>query len=155
MQTRKLGSLQVSAIGLGCMSMSQAYGKPDRAESERTLARALDVGITFLDTASVYGLGHNETLVGEVLKARRSEFVLASKCGIVVDSDGRRGVDCRPASVKQTCDESLKRLQTDVIDLYYLHRRDHKVPIEESVGAAEVTEPDPSAALNAAGPETQ
>ncbi len=141
MKTRKLGELEVSAIGLGCMSMSQAYGKPDRAESERTLGRALDIGMTFLDTACVYGLGHNETLLGETLRTRRKEFVLASKCGIVVDSEGRRGVDCRPAAVKQTCDESLKRLQTDVIDLYYLHRRDHKVPIEDSVGAlAELVE---------------
>jgi hypothetical protein len=135
MQTRKLGELEVSAIGLGCMSMSQAYGKPDRAESERTLGRALDVGVRFLDTASVYGLGHNETLLGEVLKPRRHEFVLASKCGIIVDDKGRRGVDGSPASIKRTCEESLKRLQTDVVDLYYLHRRDHNVPIEESAGA--------------------
>ena len=135
MQTRMLGKLEVSAIGLGCMSMSQAYGKPDRAESERVLHRALDVGYTFLDTASVYGLGHNEKLVGETLKARRGEFVLASKCGIIVSKEGRRGVDCRPEAVWQTCHESLERLQTDVIDLYYLHRRDPKVPIEDSVGA--------------------
>ena len=135
MHTRTLGDLEVSAIGLGCMSMSQAYGKPDPAESERALHRALDVGYTFLDTASIYGLGHNEKLVGSVLKARRDEFVLASKCGIIVDEKGRRGVDCRPESVTQTCEESLQRLQTDVIDLYYLHRRDPNVPIEESVGA--------------------
>ena len=135
MQTRTLGSLEVSAIGLGCMSMSQAYGKPDRAESERTLHRALDVGYTFLDTASIYGLGHNEKLVGQVLRDRRSEFVLASKCGIIVDEKGRRGVDCRPESVTRTCEESLERLGTEVIDLYYLHRRDANVPIEESVGA--------------------
>ena len=130
-----IGKLEVSAIGLGCMSMSQAYGKPDRAESERVLHRALDVGYSFLDTASVYGLGHNEKLIGQTLKARRHEFVLASKCGIVVDDEGRRDVDCRPETVKRTCHESLERLQTDVIDLYYLHRRDAKVPIEESVGA--------------------
>lgn len=135
MQARTLGSLEVSAIGLGCMSMSQAYGKPDRAESERTLHRALDVGYTFLDTASIYGLGHNEKLVGQVLRDRRSEFVLASKCGIIVDEKGRRGVDCRPESVTRTCEESLERLGTEVIDLYYLHRRDANVPIEESVGA--------------------
>jgi aryl-alcohol dehydrogenase-like predicted oxidoreductase len=135
MKMRKLGELEVSAIGLGCMSMSQAYGRPDREESERALARALDVGINFLDTASVYGVGHNETLLGTVLRHRRAEFTLASKCGITVDDQGRRAVDCRPASVKQTCAESLERLQTDVIDLYYLHRRDHEVPIEESVGA--------------------
>jgi aryl-alcohol dehydrogenase-like predicted oxidoreductase len=133
LQKRKLGELEVSAIGLGCMSMSQAYGKPNREESERVLQRALDVGYTFLDTASIYGLGHNETLIGEVLKSRRNEFVLASKCGIIV-KEGRRGVDCRPESVRATCEESLQRLQTDVIDLYYLHRKDPQVPIEESVG---------------------
>jgi len=135
MKTRKLGPFEVSAIGLGCMSMSQAYGKPDRAESERALHRALDVGITFLDTASVYGLGHNEALIGKVLAERRSEFVLASKCGIVVDGRGRRGVDCRPEAILATCNESLERLATDSIDLYYLHRRDPNVPIEDSVGA--------------------
>ncbi len=135
MQTRRLGELEVSAIGLGCMSMSQAYGKADRAESERALHRALDIGITFLDTASVYGLGHNEKLIGEVLGKRRHEFVLASKCGIIVDERGRRGVDCRPETVTRICNESLERLGTDSIDLYYLHRRDPNVPIEESVGA--------------------
>ncbi|MBD3645873.1 MAG: aldo/keto reductase, partial [Pseudomonadales bacterium] len=135
MQKRKLGDLEVSAIGLGCMSMSQAYGKPDRKESERALHRALDIGYTFLDTASVYGVGHNEKLIGEVLKDRRNQFVLASKCGIVVDDQGRRGIDCRPETVKRICEESLDRLQTDVIDLYYLHRKDPNVPIEDSVGA--------------------
>ena len=135
MQTRMLGTLEVSAIGLGCMSMSQAYGAPDPAESEQCLRRALDVGYTFLDTACVYGLGHNEKLIGRVLKDQRDRFVLASKCGIVVDRQGRRGVDCSPEAVTRTCEESLERLQTDVIDLYYLHRRDPKVPIEESVGA--------------------
>jgi aryl-alcohol dehydrogenase-like predicted oxidoreductase len=135
MKTRKLGSLEVSAIGLGCMSMSQAYGKPDPAESERVLHRALDLGISFFDTASIYGLGHNERLVGRVLGPHRDRFVLASKCGIIVDDQGRRGVDCRPESVIRTCHESLERLGTDYIDLYYLHRRDHEVPIEDSVGA--------------------
>jgi aryl-alcohol dehydrogenase-like predicted oxidoreductase len=135
MKTRKLGALEVSAIGLGCMSMSQAYGKPDPEESERTLLRALDLGITFFDTASIYGLGHNEKLVGRVLGPHRDRFVLASKCGIIVDEQGRRGVDCRPESVVRTCNESLERLGTDVIDLYYLHRRDQEVPIEDSVGA--------------------
>ena len=134
MQTRMLGDLEVSAIGLGCMSMSHAYGTPDPAEAERALLRSLDVGYTFLDTASVYGLGHNEKLLGRVLRSRRNEFVLASKCGIKVDDKFRRSVDCSPKSVKKTCDESLRNLQTDVIDLYYLHRRDHQVPIEESVG---------------------
>jgi aryl-alcohol dehydrogenase-like predicted oxidoreductase len=134
MQTRQLGELEVSALGLGCMSMSQSYGRADRDESERALHRALDIGYTFLDTASLYGLGHNESLIGEVLHSRRNEFVLASKCGIV-DRDGKRAVDCTPENVKKTCEDSLRRLNTDVIDLYYLHRRDFNVPIEESVGA--------------------
>lgn len=116
------------------MSMSQGYGSAVRQESERALHRALDVGYTFLDTASVYGLGHNESLIGEVLGLRRNEFVLASKCGIV-NKDGKRGVDCSPENVLWTLDESLQRLGTDHIDLYYLHRRDFDVPIEESVGA--------------------
>lgn len=130
-----LGQLQVSAIGLGCMSMSQSYGPADRAESERTLGRALDLGITFLDTANAYGMGHNETLIGEVLRSRRQEFVLATKFGIVRYPDGKRGVNGRPEQVAERCDESLRRLQTDVIDLYYLHRLDPEVPIEETVGA--------------------
>ncbi len=134
MKTRKLGELQVSALGLGCMSMSQSYGAANREESERALNTALDIGYTFLDTASLYGMGHNETLLGEVLPTRRSEFILASKCGIV-DREGKRAVDCTPENVKKTCEESLRRLNTDVIDLYYLHRRDFNVPIEESVGA--------------------
>jgi aryl-alcohol dehydrogenase-like predicted oxidoreductase len=141
MQTRKLGQFRVSAIGLGCMSMSQAYGTPDLKESERALKRALEVGYTFFDTASVYGAGHNEELVGRVLGADRDKFILASKCGIVVGEGGVRGVDCRPETIKQTCEDSLRRLNTDVIDLYYLHRRDFNVPIEESVGAlAELVE---------------
>ncbi len=134
MKTRRIGALEVSAIGLGCMSMSQSYGAADRDESERALHRALDVGYTFLDTASLYGMGHNETLIGEVLKKRRHQFTLASKCGILV-RDGQRVVDGSPASIIATCEASLRRLQTDVIDLYYLHRRDMDVPIEESVGA--------------------
>jgi aryl-alcohol dehydrogenase-like predicted oxidoreductase len=135
MRTRKLGPFDVSALGLGCMSMSQAYGTPDLQESERALHRALDVGYTFLDTASIYGVGHNEKLIGRVLHEKRASFVLASKCGITVEPDGGRGVDGSPASITRTCEQSLANLQTDVIDLYYLHRRDHSVPIEESVGA--------------------
>ena len=136
MRTRTLGPFDVSAIGLGCMSMSQGYGTPDLAESERALHRALDVGYTFLDTASIYGMGHNETLIGRVLRERRTSFVLASKCGIAVEPKTHaRIADGRPSSIKQTCEQSLTNLQTDVIDLYYLHRRDHAVPIEESVGA--------------------
>ena len=134
MKTVNLGELEVSAIGLGCMGMSQAYGKADPVESERTLHRALDIGVTFLDTANVYGLGHNEELVGRVLKGRRTEMQLATKFGIVV-KDGKRGIDGHPDQVILRCDESLARLQTDVIDLYYLHRLDPTVPIEDTVGA--------------------
>jgi len=136
MHTRKLGQFEVSAIGLGCMSMSQSYGKPDRAESERALNRALDIGYTFLDTASLYGYGHNEKLIGEVLKHRRNEYVLASKCGLFRDKvTGQRTLDGSPEKIREICEESLNNLQTDVIDLYYLHRKDPKVPIEESFGA--------------------
>lgn len=135
MQKRRLSDLEVPAIGLGCMCLSPSYGQPDPDEAERTLHRALDVGMTFLDTASIYGLGENEKLIGRVLGAQRDRFVLASKCGIVIDEQGRRGVDCSPEAVRRTCETSLASLRTDVIDLYYLHRRDHAVPIEESVGA--------------------
>jgi len=135
MKTRKLGQFEVSAIGLGCMSMSQAYGKADIKESERALKRALEIGYTFFDTASVYGDGHNEELIGRVLGPERERFILASKCGIVARSGGGRGIDGRPETIKQTCEDSLRRLRTDVIDLYYLHRRDFNVPIEDSVGA--------------------
>lgn len=133
MQKRKVGPFEVVPIGLGCMSMSQAYGSYDMAENERVLHRALDIGYDFLDTASLYGDGHNETLIGNVLKDRRSEYVLASKCGIFRDPSWR--IDCRPEKIKETCEDSLRRLQTDVIDLYYLHRLDKQVPIEDSVGA--------------------
>ncbi|MGD8280154.1 MAG: aldo/keto reductase [Gemmatimonadota bacterium] len=135
MRTTTLGSLEVSVIGLGCMGMSQSYGVADPAESERTLNRALDIGVTFLDTANVYGRGHNEKLLGRVLGGRRSEFVLATKFGIVADENGIRGIDGHPDRVQSRCDESLARLRTDVIDLYYLHRPDPEVPIEETVGA--------------------
>ncbi len=134
MRTVKLGELEVSCIGLGCMGMSQAYGEADPVESEKTLHRSLDIGVTFLDTANVYGMGHNETLIGNVLKDRRSEIQLATKFGITV-KDGQRGIDGHPDQVEDRCNESLERLQTDIIDLYYLHRLDKKVPIEDTVGA--------------------
>ena len=134
MDQRQLGPFSVSAIGLGCMSLSHAYGTPPpREQAERVLLGALDAGYTFFDTAAVYGVGHNETLVGEVLKHRRSEFVLASKCGLT--NGDQRELNGRPEVLKATCEGSLRRLQTDVIDLYYLHRWDKRVPIEESVGA--------------------
>jgi len=135
MKQTMLGELAVSTIGLGCMGMSQSYGEADRAESERTLHRALDIGVTFLDTANAYGGGKNETLIGEVLPARRSEYILATKFGIVRRDDGSRGVDGHPDRVAARCEESLRRLKTDVIDLYYLHRLDPDVPIEDTVGA--------------------
>lgn len=134
MDTRRVGPFEVSAIGLGCMSLSHAYGTPPpREQAERVLLGALEAGYTFLDTAAVYGLGHNETLVGEVLKDRRRDVVLASKCGLT--NGDKREINGRPEVLKATCEASLRRLQTDVIDLYYLHRWDKRVPIEESVGA--------------------
>lgn len=117
------------------MGMSQSYGEVDLAESERVLLGALDAGYTFFDTAALYGFGHNESLIGRVLGHRRKDFVLASKCGLFKDAQGRRTVDGSPETVRRTCEESLKRLRTDVIDLYYLHRIDAKVPVEDSVGA--------------------
>ena len=135
MQTRRLGEFEVSALGLGCMNLSHAYGTPPPPEqSGKLLLRALDHGINFFDTAALYGFGNNETLLGNLLKPHRSKIVLASKCGMT-GVDGKRVIDGRPATLKRTCDESLRRLQTDVIDLYYLHRWDKQVPIEDSVGA--------------------
>jgi aryl-alcohol dehydrogenase-like predicted oxidoreductase len=140
MKTRKLGSFTVSALGLGCMNLSHAYGAPPSAEQgERVLLAALDAGVTLFDTAALYGFGANETLVGRVLKQRREEFILCSKGGMagVTGDDGmvRRVIDGRPETIRKNCEDSLKRLQTDVIDLYYLHRWDKKVPIDDSVGA--------------------
>jgi aryl-alcohol dehydrogenase-like predicted oxidoreductase len=134
--TRALGPLPVSALGLGCMGMSFAYGTPDRGEAIATLHRALDLGVTFLDTADMYGGGDNEELLAEVLADRRDEVVLATKFGILTGEDGYpRGVDGSPAYVRRACDASLRRLGVDHIDLYYLHRPDPQVPIEETVGA--------------------
>lgn len=138
MKTRTLGrsALTVSSIGLGCMGMSQAYGVRDDEESIRTLHHALDLGVTFFDTADVYGQGANERLVGRGLGARRTEITLATKCGLAPGSDGRPiAVNGTPAHIATACDASLSRLGTDVIDLYYLHRVDPDVPIEDSVGA--------------------
>jgi aryl-alcohol dehydrogenase-like predicted oxidoreductase len=141
MHHRTLGPFQVSAIGLGCMNLSHAYGAPVSAEqSERVMLSALDAGVTLFDTATLYGFGANETLVGKVMKPHRQKITLASKCGmqgVDVNGDGKqvRVIDGRPATLRKTCEDSLRRLQTDVIDLYYLHRWDKTVPIEESVGA--------------------
>jgi aryl-alcohol dehydrogenase-like predicted oxidoreductase len=138
MKTRQLGTggLRVSAIGLGCMGMSQSYGATDDAESIRTIYRALELGITFLDTADAYGRGANEVLVGKAIEGRRHEVVLATKFGLIPGPSGpATDVDGRPERVKGCCEASLSRLGVDVIDLYYLHRVDPKVPIEETVGA--------------------
>jgi aryl-alcohol dehydrogenase-like predicted oxidoreductase len=139
--TRQLGPFEVSAIGLGCMNLSHAYGPPvSAAQGESVLLAALDAGVTLFDTATLYGFGANETLVGKVLKPHRQKFTLASKCGmqgVDVNGDGKlvRVIDGRPATSAKTLEDSLRRLQTDVIDLYYLHRWDKSVPIEDSVGA--------------------
>ena len=140
MQQRKLGPFTVSAIGLGCMNICHAYGAPPPQEqAERLLLTALDEGVTHFDTAAMYGFGVSETIIGRTLSKRRSEFTLASKgglAGVDVAGDGKlvRVIDGRPETLRRNCEDSLRRLQTDVIDLYYLHRWDKKVPIEDSVG---------------------
>ncbi|ASY46703.1 MULTISPECIES: aldo/keto reductase [Sphingomonadales] len=132
---RALGPFSVSAIGLGCMNLSHGYQpRPEAEAAERLLLHALDRGVTFFDTAALYGFGANETLIGRALGHRRKDFVLASKCALG-EINGKRGLDGSAAAITQTLDEALIRLRTDVIDLYYLHRLDPKVPMEESVGA--------------------
>lgn len=138
MQYRRLGksSLIVSALGLGCMGMSQSYGTPDDQESTATIHLAIDRGITLLDTADMYGGGANEELVGRAIANRRNEVVIATKFGNMRQPDGRfLGVNGRPEYVQQACEASLKRLNIPTIDLFYLHRVDTNVPIEETVGA--------------------
>ncbi len=138
MQTRKLGrqGLQVSALGLGCMGMSDFYGARDEAESVATIDHAIDRGVNFLDTADMYGVGANEELVGRVVRQRREWIVVATKFGNVRGEDGSfKGVNGRPDYVRAACDASLRRTGLDVIDLYYQHRVDPNVAIEETVGA--------------------
>ena len=138
MQYRELGNsdLKVSAIGLGCMSMSGTYGKSDDAESIDVIHHALDLGVNFLDSSDMYGWGHNEELLGRALKGRREQVVLTTKFGQVQSADGKGNlVDGSPAYIRRACEASLKRLGVDVIDLYYQHRVDPKVPIEDTVGA--------------------
>jgi len=136
MQLRRLGSLQVSALGLGCMGMSEFYGKTDEQESIATIARALDLGCTLLDTADMYGPFTNEQLVGRAIAGRRDEVVLATKFGNERQPDGSWvGINGHPDYVRSACDASLQRLGVDVIDLYYQHRVDKAVPIEDTVGA--------------------
>jgi aryl-alcohol dehydrogenase-like predicted oxidoreductase len=136
MDTRKIGSqgLVAGAIGLGCMGMTHGYGTGDEAESIATIHRAIDCGVTLLDTAEMYGPLTNEELVGKAIRGRREKVVLATKFGLVLDS-GAMQVDGSPANARRAAEGSLRRLNVDVIDLYYLHRKDPEVPIEESVGA--------------------
>jgi len=132
---RRIGDTEVHPVGLGCMNLSWAYGPATEPEPAATLLNhALDLGCNLFDTATIYGMGQNETMVGSAIAHRRDEFLLASKCVLDV-RDGQRVIDARPASIKAACEASLKRLGTDVIDLYYMHRPDPNVPIEDSVGA--------------------
>src|SRR3712207_2131246 len=158
METRTLGRLTVSAQGLGCMGMSEFYGTGDQAEAERTIQRALDLGVTFLDTADMYGPFTNERLVGKAIAGRRDEVVLATKFGNERGEDGSfRGINGRPDYVRRACDASLERLGVDVIDLYYQHRVDTRVPVEETWGAIrELVEAGKvrAAGISEAAPET-
>ncbi len=135
MRTRGIGGAEVAEIGLGCMNLSHAYGvPPEPAQAARVIQRALELGVTHFDTAALYGFGRNEMLLGELLRPFRGRIHLASKCGMT-GVDGKRVIDGRPSTLQRTLEESLARLRTDAIDLYYLHRWDKSVPVEDSVGA--------------------
>ena len=135
MSNRNVGPFSVNPVGLGCMNMMHAYNQPiSESESDALLNRALDLGYNFLDTATIYGLGESERRIGKFLKHRRDEYVLASKC-VLGFADGKRTLDARPEAIIAACEASLQRLQTDTIDLYYMHRPDPNVPLEDSVGA--------------------
>jgi aryl-alcohol dehydrogenase-like predicted oxidoreductase len=135
MEHRELAGMRVSAIGLGCMGMSPIYGAPEEGESIATVHRAIELGITFIDTSDMYGSGHNEELLGRALAGRRDRVVLATKFGNIRLPDGQTGVNGKPAYVREACEKSLERLQVETIDLYYVHRVDPDVPIEDTVGA--------------------
>jgi aryl-alcohol dehydrogenase-like predicted oxidoreductase len=135
MERRRLGELEVSAVGLGCATMTPFYDAPDPASAVATIHRARELGVDFLDTSDAYGAGHNEELIARAVEGHRSEYVIASKFGNLSQSGGPRFSDGRPEYVREACDRSLKRLRTDVIDLYYIHRIDPAVPIEDTVGA--------------------
>jgi aryl-alcohol dehydrogenase-like predicted oxidoreductase len=134
MKKRSLRDLTVSAVGLGCMGMSEFYGETDDRQSTETIHRALDIGVTFLDTSDMYGSGHNEQLVGRAIGGRREEVQLATKFAIRREG-GERRIDNSPEWIRQACEDSLRRLGVERIDLYYMHRRNPRLPIEESVGA--------------------
>ena len=135
MQRRRLGQLEVSAVGLGCGTMTPFYGEPDRAAGIATIRRAREIGVDFLDTADGYGRGRNEELIGEAVREHRGDYVIASKFGNLGLLGDPRFADGRPEYVREACEKSLGRLKTDVIDLYYIHRVDPTVPIEDTIGA--------------------
>jgi aryl-alcohol dehydrogenase-like predicted oxidoreductase len=132
---RSLGPFDVSPLGFGCMCLSHAYGTPPAPdEAAKVLHRAIDTGYTMLDSAALYGFGNNETLLGNALKDRPRDYILTSKCGMFKNDKGVREIDGRPETLRRTCEDSLRRLQTDVIDLYYLHRWDKRLPLEDQIG---------------------
>jgi len=134
-ERRKLGQLEVAAIGLGCATMTPFYGEPDPASAIETIRRAPEIGIDFLDTSDAYGNGRNEELISRTVEGRRQQYVIASKFGNLRRADGTPTADGRPEYVKAACERSLGRLRTEIIDLYYIHRVDPTVPIEDTVGA--------------------